>query len=330
MLEQFTLDRLRADPVLSEYALPLRATFYPLGFPLTLETNSDGVIQAAFEGWNMFSQKFDTAPMRVSLGVRGSGNSPIPSKSVFHSREHLMSFYADADNFAICDFSRSFAFGWVTETVAADHPLLRYRFLTPTANMLAEQLALAPIHCALIARHGRGVALFGDSLAGKSTLAYACARAGWTFVSDDGTFLVRDRLDRFGIGNPHSIRLRDETRQFFPELADRIALAQPNGKMAIEVLTQDLPIATAHGCPIEHVVVLNRDERGTARMRSYPKEEALASCERHVSFGTSSVRAAQKQCYGRLLTAGVWELCYRDLDEAIGCLERLVDSGELA
>ena len=57
----------------------------------------------------------------------------------------------------------------------------------------------------------------------RALLAYACARAGWTYVSDDGAFLVRGRDDRYAIGDPHSIRFRPDAPELFPELADRLA-----------------------------------------------------------------------------------------------------------
>src|SRR5882724_7552420 len=124
-------------------------------------------------------------------------------------------------------FKEAYAFGWVTPAVAADHPVLRYRFLSTAMLTMVAQLALAPLHCALVARNGRGVALFGDSFAGKSTLAYACARVGWTFLSDDGTHLLRNSSDRYAIGDPYAMRFREDAKFLFPELADRLVFARP-------------------------------------------------------------------------------------------------------
>lgn len=49
------------DPRLCEFELPLRRRFFPLGFPLDLETNSFDVIEAAEEGWGAFSQAFEAS-----------------------------------------------------------------------------------------------------------------------------------------------------------------------------------------------------------------------------------------------------------------------------
>lgn len=320
------LEQYAPDPVLCDLAFPLRRTLYPLGFPLEIASNSEDVIQAACESWESYPPAFDEAPLRLHLGV-GPGDPKLPARSKFRSREHLMSMFANPDNFAICDLNAGFAYGWVTEPVAADHALLSYRFLASTALTLVQHRSLAVIHSALIARNGCGVALCGESMSGKSTLAYACARAGWTYVSDDGTYLVRKDSGRYAIGAHHSIRFREDARELFPELKHRLPRVRPNGKLGIEVLTRELPIATVQGCPIDHIVFLNRNEPGLPRLRPYPKEQLLAWCEQGACYGAAEVRAAQLQSYQRLAGAGIWELCYRDFDSAIHRLEQLVDSG---
>ena len=322
------LRQLVEDPMLVKFELGHRRLYYPLGFPLELQTNSHQVVEAAEECWGSFSQSFNIAPMRLALGVKKAVKTePLPAKSTFVAREHLLAIIANPDNFVMCDFHQAFSFGWITPSLASDYAILRYRILTPAAVMMAEHLALAPLHGALIARGDRGVVLCGDSFAGKSTLAYASARAGWTYVSDDGTFLVRDRFDRYAVGNPHFIRFREDARQLFPELADRLAVPRPNGKIGMEMFTRDLPIAIAPGAKIEHVVFLNRNHYGAARLRRYPKDQMQAFCAQHVSFGSSEVRSAQTQCHQRLLNAPVWELCYQNFSDAIRRLEQLVDSG---
>jgi hypothetical protein len=194
---------------------------------------------------------------------------------------------------------------------------------------LMVQRALASWPGALVARGNRGVLLSGDSFAGKSTLAYACARAGWTFVCDDSSELVLARRDRYAVGNPYGFHLREHARCFFPELAEWPTTIRPNGKIGLEVFTRTVPIAIAPGSPVEHVVFLNRQETGPATIRPYSKDQALEQrWQWYGVYGTREMRAAQERCYRRLLEAGVWELRYAHLEDAIVRLERLVDSGE--
>src|SRR5438270_223726 len=139
-LEKSVAEQVLYDPVLSARPLPLRARFYPLGFPLDLETNSADVMQAASEGWGLFQQAFDETPMRISLGVAPGESCGIPPKSTYYSREHLMSLTANTENLVVMDFKQNYAFGWVTPAVAADHPVLRYRFLSTAMLTMVEQL----------------------------------------------------------------------------------------------------------------------------------------------------------------------------------------------
>jgi len=328
MPEDLSPVQVTTDPVLSAFELPLCRTFYPLGYPLVLETNSHDVIQAAEEGWGAFERMFNQDTVRVCLGVAESdSDSPLPAP-VIRAREHLMSIVVDPENFMLCDFAQGFAFGWVTRSTAADHPFLRYQFLTGGGATLTQQRAFAPLHGALVVRNETGVMLCGDSFAGKSTLAYACARAGWTYVCDDGAFLVRDRDDRYLIGDPHSIRFRTDAPELFPELAEYCPTVRPNGKIAIEVLTRELRISTAPGGSVDHVVFLDRGHSGPPSVRTFAADHVRENWLQYTVLGTADVRAAQQRCHERLLRAGLWRMQYSDLDLAVARLERLVDQGD--
>ncbi len=313
------------DPVLSAFELPLHRTFFPLGYPLALETNSPDVILAAEASWGAMERMFDRAPVRLCLGVaEGEPEAPAPL-AVIRAREHLMSIVAGSGNFMQCDFDQGFAFGWVTPRTAANHAVLRHQFLAPGGLGMAQQRAFAPIHGALVMRQGTGVMLCGDSLAGKSTLAYACARSGWTYVSDDGAFLVRGLADRYAVGDPHSIRFRPDARELFPELALHVPTLRPNGKIALEICTRHLGILTAPGCPVDHVVFLDREHGGTASVHRYPVDRALDYWAQYTRLGTAAVRTAQRRCHRLLLQASLWKMQYSRLHDAVSLLERLLD-----
>ncbi len=321
------MEKVLPDPVLSAFELPQRLTIYPYGFPLELETNSAEVIAAASEGWGAFDPMFDGTPVRLCLGVLEESGGPLPPEPVVRSREHMMSTVLDPENFVICDFNAGFAFGWVTQSTAADHPLLRYRILTGAVAPLVEQRAFAVMHGALVARNGKGIMLAGDSFAGKSTLAYACARTGWTYLSDDSALMVRNRDDRYTVGDPHSIRFRPDAPELFPELAGRMPAVRPNGKIAIEVLTRELDLVTAPGCHVDYVVYLNRGKDYRAHLRYLSKERMLDEWSQYNVFGTQEAQEARRRCHERMLGAQLWEMRYCDLSEAVACLEQLVDQG---
>jgi hypothetical protein len=328
MRELSEMEKRGSYDVLSSYEFSLRETFYPYGFPLELETNSAEVMAAAAGGWGAFAKAFDAQPVRMCLGVAGHSRDPLPLESVIRARENLMTVVADENNFVTCDFNARFAFGWVTHSTAADHPLLRYRFLIAGGATLVEQHAFTPLHGALVSRSASGIMLAGDSFAGKSTLAYACARTGWTYVSDDATYLVLERSDCYAVGDPHSIRFRPDAPSLFPELAGHVPSVRPNGKAAIEVRTRDLGLQTAAGCAVDHVVYLHRQAgRRQAVLSPISPRRALEDWSKYNVLGTVRMREARRGSYARLLSARLWEMRYSELDDAVERLNRLVDLG---
>jgi len=311
---------------LTDFEYPIRARFYPLGFPLDLETNSQGVILAAKQAWGEFTQRIEETPVRLCVGVseHETDIQHTPEPQIV-SQEHLITFLWDQFTFVVCDLRSGFALGRLTRKVAADHSFLRHRFLQGSVMTMLVHRFLAPVHGALIARDGVGILLCGDSFAGKSTLAYACARAGWTYLTDDGTYLVRNRADRYAVANPYYTRLREDAPSLFPELKGHAIAVRPNGKIGMEISTATLAIAIAEGSSIEHVVFLNRSAGARAHLVSHSKEAAMEWCEQHISYGEAAVRAEQRQTLLRLLDAGLWKMDYSGLDDAITCLESLTN-----
>jgi hypothetical protein len=309
--------------VLCDLPSPLRTTVFPLGFPLDLTTNSEAVIAAARQSWSSFSVAYPEALLSLNLTVTEHEDECLPPPPKFRSHGHLMSIVSDAQNQVICDFSRGCASGWITRRVAENAGFLQLRFLESSVMSMLVVAHLAPMHGALVTRRGVGVALFGDSFAGKSTLSYACARSGWTFVSDDGTFLLRNHADRYALGNPSTIRLREDARVLFPEFAGCTVARRHNGALGIEVRSSNLPISTAHGCSIDHLVFLRRSRSGPASMNRFSTGDALRWLEKTILYGPADVQASQRQAYRRLLDAGIWELHYSDLSSAVELLDQL-------
>ncbi len=106
-------------------------------------------------------------------------------------------------NFYIVDLLQGFSFGWVNAAAISHRNYFRYHFLEAAALAHIVNRHAAPVHAACVERQGRGVLLCGDSGAGKSSLAFACARAGWTYVTDDASFLINGESERRVVGNCH-------------------------------------------------------------------------------------------------------------------------------
>lgn len=311
------------DVFVQESGLTERATFFPLGFPVDLATNSETVMAAARQSWGNFSQAYREAPVSLCLSVTAHEEERLPPAPKFRTHGHLMSIVGDARNQVICDFSRQCAFGWVTRRMAEQTDFLRFHFLEGPAMTMLVAAYLAPIHGALVSRRGVGVILCGESLAGKSTLAYACARSGWVFISDDGTFLIRNRPDLYAVGNSSHARFREHAKLLFPELDDCPSTAKLNGAPGMEVPTSVLPVSTASGCSVHHLVFLRRFHQGPAKLEPFDAARALTWLEQQVLYGPEELRASLRRAYRRLLYAGIWELHYSRLSDAVNLLDQL-------
>jgi hypothetical protein len=312
------------DPLLFDFELPLRTTFYPVGFPVDIITNSPLVLEAAQESWGLFQKSSSEPPVQIRLGVLPSSQKECPPPPTCRGRRNLITQIVDVQNFMISDTRAGFAFGWVTEAAAQNRGYLRYHFLEGTAWLLLQALYLTPIHAACVELDGHGVLLCGDSGAGKSSLSYACARDGWKFLSDDSSCLVRKKPGRIVVGNPYQIRFRESAVELFPELIDRKAILRPSGEMAIELPTTTRYITTLDRCSVDFIVFLNRKDSLPNGIVPFSRERALSWLEQVVCYGEEHVRQSQRLTLQKLLGAEIVEMRYKKLDSATRLLEELV------
>jgi hypothetical protein len=317
---------LSPDPMKFRVELPVRATFYPLGFPTIVESNSRLAIDAARESWDTFIRRFDTPPLRLRVIVSETKIQELPPDPVFRGQENLMQIVASPENFATCDANTGFAACWLTDAVAAETAWMRFHFLEAMAYMLLTNRYVTPVHAACVALNGCGVLLCGRSGAGKTSLAFACARDGWTFLADDGAVVLRGGNTRTVLGRPHQMRFRETAGRLLPELRDLLASPHPNGKISIEVKTKSLPeLATAFECNLGYVVFLNRDA-GAAELVKVPADEAFRRLAADLPAYRDDVVEEHYRSLRGMVESGAYELRYSRLEEGVTLLRRLVGS----
>jgi len=316
------------DPVLARATFPLRDTFYPLGFPLEIETNDEAVLTAAAANWHGFAKMFEARAMRLRIGVRQGRSSECPPAPTCRAQQHLLANIADAENFAVSDLAQGISTVWLTEAAVEHKSYFRYFFLEGTAMCLLSTSHTTAIHAACVERAGSGILLCGDSGAGKSSLAYACARAGWTYITDDGCYMVNGRDDRLVVGNCNQARFRPSATELFTELKGRtITKRMQAGKPSIEIKTTALGnIATSPTSRVNHVVFLNRRSGGRPELVPFPKEVARYFMLQ-VLVSPPATLKIQSGMIESLLDSGALELRYSDLNWAIDRLARLTEEG---
>jgi len=266
--------------------------------------------------WGRGGKLFEENALELRIIVGPGGGAPTPP--VYRAQAHLMSAVSDAENFAVCDYTRNFAFCRLNQSAASNREFVAYYYLQALVNFSLTQLHLTPVHAACVARNGRGVLLCGESGAGKTSLAYRCARDGWTYVSDNESWLVRGRQALL-VGDPRRIRFRETAVELFPELHGRPAKPHPNGKMSIEIETSG--IATAGSCEIVRVVFLSR---GPARLQPFPAQQTVERLLSEIPIYEDHVRQAHRTSLEKIALLDPVELRYSQLDDGARSLEDLL------
>jgi hypothetical protein len=315
------------DPLLCSAPLTYIQEFYPYGFPVRIACNAREVLEAAEESWGPLRQQFNARPLEVRCLVSQGALWEVPSSPVVRAQGNLFVSVADAQNFLCGDLSKGFASAWVTQRVAAERDYFRYHFLEAVVYSLLDVFSLVSIHAACVEFRGHGVLLAGDSGAGKSSLAYACARRGWVYCSDDASCLVRREAGRTVVGDPRRFRFRETAGKLFPEFGGMRGKRRSNGKPTIEIATGALgTIRTTLQSHIDYIVFLNRHgaEDGRTRLVLTSKEEALRRLFWDPWPAELPAHKERRETVGRLAGAETCEMRYRDLDAAVDCLEQLI------
>jgi hypothetical protein len=317
------------DVVHARMKFPLTARFSPLGFPLEISTNSPEVLEAAAESWGAFEQLFQTPLLKIQVGVLEERSSECPPATTCRVQQNLFSFIADSENYGISDMVRGVSSVWLRKEAVRHRNYLRYFFLECAAITLIAPRFVTGVHSACVARNGVGVLLCGDSGAGKTTLAYACAKAGWTYVTDDGSYIVHGRDDLLVVGNCNQIRFRPACKLIFPELDGREVMhREEKSKPSIEVSSSEIEgIRPSPTAKVQYLVLLNRREGENLPLRPYSKE-VVRQYLYQSRFSPPETMPLHYATIDRLLEGPVLELRYRDLNYAIDQLEKLVDEGQ--
>lgn len=314
------------DVVLSRMEFPLKKRLYPLGFPMDVFSNSMEALDAATESWGLFEPLFDTPPIELRIGVIPGQISECPPTTECRVQSDIFSFIADAQNYGIADMRRKISTIWLLEGTLKYRSYVRHSMLEASAMVQIATGFTTGVHSGLVERNGVGVLLCGDSGAGKSTLSYACAKAGWTYITDDGSYLVHGRDDLLAVGNCHQVRFRPSASSIFPEIEGReITQRSGIGKPSIELKPHALgDIRCSQAAPVHHLVLLNRREGRNEPLRSYSRD-VVRQFLRQGRFAPLDTLPTHYAMIDRLLAGSVLELCYRDLDWALQQLDTLAN-----
>jgi len=289
--------------------------FHPLGYPVLIECDAGEPLRIAQESWGSRAPLFHAPCLHLTIRTQ---DAPAPQDSpryeAFPDGFSLVCDSATRGEFSIRAHSACLH---VSRAVLERTEWFRYQLLECLVLTALDTVYFVGLHAACVAPPARdGTLLCGASGSGKSTLAYACARAGWTFVSDDSHLApAGDKGSDIVTGSSDLIRLREPARGLFPELLTKLSVTAPNGKSCIEV-------AALHGsdsAPARHCVFLSR-RPGPAVLEPYSEERTV---EYFMGYNTRYDRSGAELRLREFVHGRTWLLEYEHLDDAIDTLEKL-------
>jgi hypothetical protein len=285
------------------------------------ESNESDAIEAVLESWGAWPLLFDVPALHFR--VDSLDRPPAVGEPVFRDCDGVIQLRCNAANHGEFSLQTRRGWLWVSRATLGQRDWFRYHLLEALVLTALDAIFFTPVHAACISpppttRPSSGVLLCGDSGAGKTTLAFGAARAGWTLVSEDGVHLAAD-AGMTAVGGAHTFRLREPARELFPELRSRPASMTSNGKMAIAAEAGAIGMSTAWSTAVAHSVFLSR-RPGTANLSELPVDQGLPY---FLEWARSPDRVAAESRLRDLLARGCWKLEYDEFPDALRLLEQL-------
>jgi hypothetical protein len=308
--------------VILNLPLTYSAVYYPLGFAVEVITNEERTLAIVDEFWGGLRQLHPHPALQVQIEVREGGPDECPPAPVIRQQKNLFTVVADGDNHAVCDLTHGFSLVWLNYSALQYRKYLCYHFIETAASILITNLYTTAIHAACVSRYGHGMLLSGDSGAGKSSLSYACARAGWTYTSDDGSFLLRDSDRSRVVGDCRKIRFRPSAKDLFPELHGYELTPRVQGKPSIEIPTSKLQLITSEQAIVRSIVFLNRQPMAFAELQPLPPGTAIRRFQNSLG-AIDEFREQRIASLQQFSGVDAYELRYSTLQSAIDRLDLL-------
>ena len=193
----------------------------------------------------------------------------------FRAHEHLYyGTYGPGDSMLVDQLNRR-AIGAFSLATARDATYWKRVILPCLVGITSASVGVTPVHCACVVRDGKGLLLHGESGSGKSTLSLVLSQDGFSYLSDDCTYVSRSKggLRCWGLSAP--LKLLPEATEFFPWLADLVPNESLNGEFALQVPpTEAYGISRTTTCEPRWLVFIERTGECGSAFRSIGRGEA--------------------------------------------------------
>lgn len=229
-----TVNNMTTTVTLNSKTLPFRTEFLIAGARCVLATNSGDVLQFASQ-WRPKTQLTRVPSFEMEVLVDSAMNSSAHNASFFRGHRHLVFAMLPPRSFVTYDLLRRRVHAVLSPDAVRGSSFWNHLLLPVTIGVLGTTVGVVPLHCACLEQNGSGLLFAGVSGAGKSTLAAALAECGFSFVSDDWTYLSKGGAGLVAHGLSSPVKLLPDAVRFFPYLTKFAPHRTLNGELAYEI-----------------------------------------------------------------------------------------------
>jgi hypothetical protein len=193
----------------------------------------------------------------------------------FRAMEHLYyGTFGPADSMLVDQLNRRVVAS-LSASMVRDLSYWKRVILPCLVGITSACVGVAPVHCACVVKDGMGLLIHGESGAGKSTLALSLSLSGFSYLSDDCTYVSESEgeLRCWGLSAP--LKLLPESVNFFPRLSGLAPTRSLNGELALEFYPEnEFAISRVSSCAPEWLVFIERTQESGADFRTISSAEA--------------------------------------------------------
>ncbi|HEX7071954.1 MAG TPA: hypothetical protein VF190_14160 [Rhodothermales bacterium] len=194
------------------------------------------------------------------------------------------------------DLAGGVGVGYIGSSIAASTDTLRSYCQGMYLNslvLLLPRFRLFALHAAAVSVDGHGVLLPAGSDSGKSSLAYALVREGWSFVSDDSVLLSARAENIRALSFRRTFALDPDADRHFPELGDVGAAALAEARKRAIPLTTLRPRQAETSCVPDLIVFPRIVDQDESQVQEIGKAEALRLMLMQSTIATSDRTTAE-------------------------------------
>lgn len=255
--------------------LPFDSKFHVAGSIWAVSTNSQDILAAIGQSFVAVDELTTQPDLSVRLSVEADIDAGRWRQPYFRALDHLFfARYGPRDTMVI-DQLRKRVIGAVSSGTARDHGYWRRVLLPTLLGIVSVSVGVTPVHCACLARNELGLLICGPSGVGKSTLAVFLSMAGFSYVSDDCTYVSRSPSGLLAWGLPTAIKLLPDSRRYFHPLRDREPEMSLNGELALEADPETtFGVRRSSCCKPRWLIFLERNGHKSASFHQVSSQDA--------------------------------------------------------